>query len=100
MSLTLLLGIGIFITVVFHFIGVYAGAKKLVWIAIVLLWAAAISFATNEVKPKAYDEIKAMQGKFEETDKLIEEAMPTVSLYELVTIKNSYIKNKKAKEQE
>ena len=100
MSLTLLIGIGIFITIIFHFIGVYAGAKKLVWIAIVLLWAAAISFATNEVKPKAYEEIKAMRGEFKETDKLIEEAMPTISLYELVAIKNSYIKNKKAKEQE
>jgi len=96
MSLTLLLGIGVFITVVFHFIGVYADAKRIVWIAILLLWAAAISFATNEVKPKAYDEIKAMQGKFAETDKLINEAMPSISLYELVKIKNSYLKNKQA----
>jgi len=97
MSLTLLLGIGIVITIIFHFIGVYAGAKKIVWVAIVLIWAGAISIATNEVKPKAYDEIKKMQGKYEETDKLIEEAMPEVSLYELVKIKSSYLKHKKNK---
>jgi len=97
MSLTLLLGIGIVITIIFHFIGVYAGAKKIVWIAIVLIWAGAISIATNEVKPKAYDEIKKMQGKYEDTDKLIEEAMPEVSLYELIKIKSSYLKHKKNK---
>jgi len=97
MSLTLLLGIGIVITIIFHFIGVYAEAKKIVWIAIVLIWAGAISIATNEVKPKAYDEIKKMQGKYEDTDKLIEEAMPEVSLYELIKIKSSYLKHKKNK---
>ena len=97
MSLTLLLGIGIVITIIFHFIGVYAEAKKIVWIAIVLIWAGAISIATNEVKPKAYDEIKKMQGKYEDTDKLIEEAIPEVSLYELVKIKSSYLKHKKNK---
>ena len=70
MSLTLLLGIGIVITIIFHFIGVYAGAKKIVWIAIVLIWAAVISVATSEVKPKAYDEIKQMQGKYPDTDNL------------------------------
>jgi hypothetical protein len=95
MSLTLLLGIGVVITVIFHFIGVYAGAKKIVWVAIVLIWAGAISIATNEVKPKAYDEIKKMQGKYPQTDQLIKEAMPEVSLYELVKIKSSYLENEK-----
>jgi len=91
MSLTLLLGIGVAITIIFHFIGVYVEAKKIVWTAIVLIWAAVISVATSEVKPKAYDEIKAMQGKYEDTDKLIKESMPEVSLYELIKIKNSYL---------
>jgi hypothetical protein len=97
MNLALLLGIGIGITVVFHFIGVYAGAKKIVWTAIILIWAGVISIATSEVKPKAYDEIKKMQGKYAQTDKLIEEAMPEVSLYELITIKKSYLKHKNKK---
>jgi hypothetical protein len=98
MSLTLLLGIGVFITIVFHFIGAYAGAKRLVWVAIILLWAAAISFVNHEVKPQAYEDIKMMKGKYTQTDKLIEDAMPTVSLYELIQIKNSYLKNKHAQE--
>jgi hypothetical protein len=97
MSLTLLLTIGIIITIIFHFIGVYAGAKKIVWVAIILIWAGAISIATNEVKPKAYDEIKMMKGKYPDTDKLIDEAMPKVSLYELVKIKSSYLAHENSK---
>jgi hypothetical protein len=94
-TLSILITIGLIITLIFHFIGRYVNAQKLVWIAIVLLWAAAISFATHEVKPKAYEAIKKMQGKYAETDKLIKKAMPEVSLYELIQIKNSYLKNKK-----
>ena len=93
MSLALLLSIGIVLTIIFHFLGVYAGAKKIVWIAIILIWAAVISVATSEVKPKAYDEIKEMQGKYSDTDKLIQEAMPKVSVYEMILIKNSYLKH-------
>ncbi len=93
MSLTLLLGIGVAVTVLFHFIGVYAGAKKIVWTAIVFIWTGVILVATSEVKPKAYGEIKKMQGKYEETDKLIKEAMPKVSLYELIEIKKSYLEH-------
>ena len=93
MSFVLLLTIGIVITIIFHFIGVYAGAKKTVWFAILLIWAAVISVATSEVKPKAYDEIKLMQGKYPDTDKLIKEAMPKVSVYEMIKIKNSYLKH-------
>jgi len=93
MSLTILLSVGIIITILFHFIGVYAGAKKIVWIAIILIWAGIISIATSEVKPKAYDEIKEMQGHYKDTDKLIADAMPKVSLYELITIKSSYLKH-------
>ena len=90
---TILLGIGILLTIVFHFIGVYTKSVKMVWIAIILIWAGVISVATSEVKPKAYDEIKKMQGKYADTDKLIQEAMPKVSLFELIKIKNSYIKH-------
>ncbi len=97
MSLTLLLSIGIIITIIFHFVGVYAGAKKIVWVAIVLIWAGAISIATNEVKPKAYNEIKMMKGKYQDTDELIEKAMPKVSLYELIKIKSSYLAHKNHK---
>ncbi len=93
MSLTLIIAIGIAISIVFHFIGVYAGAKKIVWIAIVLIWAAVISVATSEIKPKGYDAIKEMQGKYADTDKLIKEAMPKVSLYELIKIKSSYLRH-------
>lgn len=93
MSLTLLLSIGVVLTIIFHFIGVYAEAKRIVWIAIVLIWAAVISVATSEVKPKAYNEIKQMQGKYPDTDKLINEAMPEVSVYEMIVIKNSYLKH-------
>ena len=93
MSLALLLSIGIGLTVIFHFIGVYAGAKKIVWIALILIWAAVISIATSEVKPKAYEEIKQMQGKYPDTDKLIKEAMPHVSVYEMIVIKNSFLKH-------
>jgi len=93
MSLTILLALGIVITIIFHFIGVYAGAKKIVWIAIVLIWAAVISVATSNVKPKAYDEIKQMQGKYPDTDKLIKEAMPNISVYEMIVIKKSYLKH-------
>ncbi|WP_457744257.1 hypothetical protein [Sulfurimonas sp.] len=97
MSLAILVIIGIILTIIFHFIGVYANAKRTVWIAILLIWAGAISIATQEVKPKAYDEIKSMQGKYTDTDKLIKEAMPTVSLYELINIKNSYLQHKQKK---
>ncbi|WP_457749983.1 hypothetical protein [Sulfurimonas sp.] len=97
MSLTLLLSIGIALTIIFHFLGVYAGAKKIVWIAIVLIWAAVISVATSEVKPKAYDEIKQMKGKYPQTDKIINESMPKVSVYEMILIKNSFLKNESQK---
>ncbi|QOP43969.1 hypothetical protein FJR45_08410 [Sulfurimonas sediminis] len=93
MSLTFLLSIGIVLTIIFHFLGVYAGAKRIVWIAIILIWAAVISVATSEVKPKAYDDIKRMQGKYKDTDQLIDEAMPKVSVYEMIVIKNSYLKH-------
>lgn len=89
----MILTAGVILSIVFHFIGVYAGAKKILWIVIALMWAGSISIALNEVKPKGYDEIKKMQGQFEDTDKLIAEAGEVVSLYEFLTIKKSYIIN-------
>ncbi len=97
MSLVILIGIGIIISVVFHFIGVYADAKKSVWVAIILMWAGGISIATHEVKPQAYEDIKKMQGKYPDTDKLIKQALPKVSLYELITIKRSYLSHQNEK---
>lgn len=94
MSLTTILLIGAILSVAFHFLGVYTGAKKIVWIMLVIVWAASFGLATSEVKPKGYTEIEKMKGKFAETDKLIEEAMPEVTIYEMVVIKKSYNENK------
>jgi len=86
---------GVMLSIVFHFVGIYLKASKIVWIAIVLFWAGAISLATSEIKPKGYEDIKSMQGKYSDTDMLIKEALPKVSLYEMIKIKNSFIKNDK-----
>ena len=93
MSLNIILIVGVILSIGFHFIGVYAGAKKTVWVAIALMWAGSISIAMSEVKPSAYEEIKKIQGQFTDTDKLIEEAGSNMSLYEFLVIKKSYIKN-------
>ncbi len=93
MSLNIILVIAVIVSIGFHFIGVYAGAKKTVWFMLVLMWAGSISIATGEVKPSAYDEVKKIKGQFADTDKLILEAGETMSLYEFLLIKKSYIKN-------
>ena len=93
MSLTIILIVGVILSVAFHFVGVYANAKKIVWIMIALMWAGAISIAMGEVKPSAYEEIKKIQGQYADTDKLIEEAGEQMSLYQFLVIKKSYIKN-------
>lgn len=95
MSLTIILIIAILLSAIFHFVGVYAGAKKTVWLMLVLMWAGATSLAMSEIKPKGYKEIEKMKGKYSDTDKLIEEAMPEVSVYEMITIKKSFQTNKK-----
>jgi len=97
LSLTIILIVGIILSIAFHFIGVYAGAKKTVWLMIVLMWAGSINIAMSEVKPKAYEDIKAMQGKYEDTDKLIEESKPKISIYEMILIKNSLTKHEPKK---
>ena len=93
MSLNIILTVAIILSIGFHFIGVYAGAKKTVWLMIVLMWAGAINIAMSEVKPKAYEDIKKIQGKYSDTDKLIEDSMPNISVYEMILIKNSFVKH-------
>ena len=90
MTLPILLGSAILLSIAFHFVGVYAGAKKTVWMMLVFVWAVSIGTAMNEIKPAGYKDIEKMKGKFSDTDKLIEEAMPEVSLYEMIVIKKSY----------
>ncbi len=96
MSLTIVLLFAVVLSIVFHFIGVYAGAKKTVWIMLLILWAASINIAMNEVKPKAYDDIKQMQGKYEDVDVLIKESLPKISLYEMLVIKKAFNKDEKS----
>ena len=93
MSLTIILIGGVILSIAFHFAGIWADAKKTVWLVIVLVWAGVISIATSEVKPKAYEDLKKMQGKYTDTDRLIEKSMPEISVYEMVLIKSSFLKN-------
>ena len=95
MSITVLIVIGLFVTLLLHFAGVYTQSIKIVWGAIIFLWAVAIGTFTNEIKPQGYKEIEAMQGKYEDTDRLIKEAGKKVSFYELMQIKRSFLKHKK-----
>jgi len=91
MSLTVIIIIGIVLSIVFHFLGVWANATKFVWVAIILLWAGAISIATSEIKPKGYEYIKSIEGKYKDTDKLIKESLPKISIYEMILIKKSVL---------
>lgn len=93
MTTTIVLIIAVLLSVGFHFIGVYAGAKKIVWIMIVLMWAGTINVAMSEIKPSGYEEIQKMKGQFADTDKIIEEAGEEISVYEMIGIKKSYIIN-------
>lgn len=90
MSLNIILLIGVILSVGFHFIGVYADAKKTVWLMIVLMWAGSINIAMSEIKPKGYEDVETMKGKYSDTDKLIEESMPQISIYEIILIKSSF----------
>ena len=93
MTTSLVLIVAVLLSVGFHFIGVYAGAKKIVWIMIVLMWAGTINIAMSEIKPGGYEEIEKMKGQFADTDKIIEEAGEEISVYEMIGIKKSYITN-------
>jgi len=93
MTTSIVLIVALLLSVGFHFIGVYAGAKKIVWIMIVLMWAGTINIAMSEIKPTGYEEIQKMKGQFADTDKIIEEAGEEISVYEMIGIKKSYITN-------
>lgn len=87
MSLTIILSVAIILTIIFHFIGVYAGAKKFVWIALALIWVGSFSIAMQEIKPKGYEDLKKIQGKDAALDQVINEAMPKITVYEMILIK-------------
>ena len=93
MTTTLVLVVAVLLSIGFHFVGVYAGAKKIVWVMLVLMWAGTINIAMSEIKPSGYEEIEKMKGQFADTDKIIEEAGEEISVYEMIGIKKSYIIN-------
>ena len=97
MTTGIVLIVALLLSVGFHFIGVYAGAKKIVWIMIALMWAGSINIAMSEIKPSGYEEIEKMKGQFSDTDKVIQEAGDEISVYELIGIKKSYISHKPKK---
>jgi hypothetical protein len=83
--------VAVILSVAFHFVGVYAGAKKIVWIMLVIAWAGSINIAMSEIKPKGYEDLKKIEGKYADTDALLEEARPEISIYEMILIKNSFV---------
>ncbi|MEE8588325.1 MAG: hypothetical protein V3S80_03140 [Sulfurimonadaceae bacterium] len=95
MGLTIVLIIAVILTVLFHFVGVYANAKKTVWVMLVLMWAGSISIAMQEISDKGYEDLEKVKGKDAALDKLIAESLPEVSVYEMLVIKKSEIELKK-----
>ena len=94
MSLTIVLVIAVILSIGFHFLGVYAGAKKTVWLMLVLMWGGSFDVALSEIKPSGYEKIKEIEGKFADTDALIKEAGEEISVYEMFTIMQSYQANR------
>jgi len=90
MNLTILLIFGVLLSIAFHFVGVYAGAKKTVWFVIVLIWAAVINVSMSEIKPNGYKDIKSIEGKYADVDALIKKSMPKISVYEMLEIKKRF----------
>ncbi|WP_345993073.1 hypothetical protein [Sulfurimonas sp. HSL-1716] len=95
MNLYIIIAVGIVLSVIFHFIGVYAKARNIVWIMIILMWAGSISFAMNEISPKGYDYIDKIKGKYADVDALINKASPHISIYEMLVIQKSYDQHEK-----
>lgn len=89
MSLTIVLTVAVILTIIFHFVGVYANAKKIVWIMLALVWAGSISIAMQEISAKGYEDLEKIKGKYAELDKLIEESLPEITVYEMLVIKKS-----------
>ena len=97
MNIYIFITVALLLTIAFHFIGVYAGAKKTVWVMLILIWAGSINIAMSEIKPSGYEDLEKMKGQFQDTDALIEEALPEVSIYEMLGIKKSFQINKPKK---
>ena len=93
MTTTIVIIIALLLSAGFHFIGVYVGAKKIVWTMIALMWAGSINIAMSEIKDTGYEEIEKMKGQFSDTDAVIEEAGEEISVYEMIGIKKSYLIN-------
>ena len=93
MTTSIVIIIAIILSVGFHFIGVYVNARKIIWTMIIFMWVGTINVAMSEIKPAGYDEINKMKGQFSDTDKIIEEAGEEISVYEMISIKKSYITN-------
>ncbi len=93
MSIGALLGVGIVATILLLGAGYKLKALKFVVIALLFFWAVGIDIFVSEIKPKGYDEIAKMKGKCHDTDQLIQEAGETISLYEFLAIKRSFLKN-------
>ncbi len=96
MNLTLLLIAAAILSIGFHFMGVYAGAKKVVWVMLVFMWAGAIGIALNEISPKGYKYIDKQYGKYSAVDKLIDEAKPEITTMEMLEIKKIFAQEKAA----
>ena len=91
MTLNIILFIAVLLSIGFHFIGVYVNAKKTIWLMIALMWIGSLNIAMSEVKPKAYEDIKKIEGKYSDVDALIEDAKPEISLYEMLLIKKAFV---------
>jgi len=86
MNLMIILGVGFVLSLLFHFIGVAVGAKKIIWVMLVFVWAIAIGVATNEIKPKGYADLEKLQKKYPSLKGMIDEAKPEISTYEMLGI--------------
>jgi len=98
MSLTIVLIVAVILTAIFHFIGVYARAQKIMWIMLVIMWAGSISIALQEISPKGYTDLEKIKGKDAALDKLIAESLPEISVYEMLVIKKTQLELKKQKQ--
>ena len=99
MSLTIILIVAVILTVIFHFIGVYARAQRIMWIMLAIMWAGSISIALQEISPKGYEYLEKIKGKDAALDQLIAESLPQISIYEMLVIKKSELALKKQNRQ-
>jgi len=89
MSLTIILIVAVILTAIFHFIGVYARAQRIMWIMLLIMWAGSISIALQEISPKGYEDLEKIKGQDVALDQLIQESLPEISVYEMLVIKKS-----------